>query len=105
MTSGSCGGCLDGSHQIQWEDAMRNRSARWLAVRRVHLLHLLCPVWACTPVLILLLHDVGDLWPLAPSPVTALYSAGGNLRPTLRDVCGRAAVGAPVSALPRDALF
>jgi hypothetical protein len=50
------------------------RSARWLAARRVHLLQLLCFGRAHTPVLLLLPHAVGELWPSAPPSVTAPFT-------------------------------
>jgi hypothetical protein len=68
--------------EMQWEGMVRGCSARRLAIRRVHLLHLLCPVWAHAPVL-LLLHVVGDLGPSARSPFVALHHDGGDLHPPL----------------------
>jgi hypothetical protein len=67
------------------------------------LLHLICPGWACAPVL--LLHAMGVVWTLAPSPFTTLHHAGGDLRPLLQDVGGRADISAPIQDLPHAALF
>jgi hypothetical protein len=77
---------------------VRKCSARQLAVLRVHLLHLVCPGWARTPILLLLLHTIGVVRPSAPSPFTALHHAGD-------DLCGHAAIGVPVQALLCAALF
>jgi hypothetical protein len=85
---------------VRLEDTVWSHSAWRLVACQVHLLLLLCHVWARAPVL-LLLHVVGDLWPSAPSPFIALHHAGGDLCPPL----GYAAVGTPVLALPCVALF
>jgi hypothetical protein len=63
--------------KVQCEDIVWIPPARWLAVWRVHLLHLLCHGWAHT--LVLLLHTIGDLRPLAPPPVATFHHASGDL--------------------------
>jgi hypothetical protein len=84
---------------------MRCYSAQRLVAQRVHLLHLIHPSWARAPVLLLLLHTAGDLWPSAASNFVALHNTGGDLRPSLQDVHGHAAVNAPVLTLTRATLF
>jgi hypothetical protein len=87
--------------EVRFKDATRDVVARptW----RLHLLLGVHPGRAHVVALLLLHCAAGALWSLASTPVATLHHAGGDLHPLLQDVCGGAAIGAPVLAVSRVA--